>query len=152
LNLRSPLILDSAADTALTKLYVRHIDSLAGARMQHWFQFHGEGKWVRALSGPNADSSLIENRLRQIGARILGIANRNDNVAPAGSMLNSLQGLRRDTGIRVVEFDLGLHESPFVCEDYGKFCRRLVTEVLDEARYGEAFDEFVQVSAAHLQQ
>jgi len=152
LNLRSPLILDSAADTALTKLYVRHIDSLAGARMQHWFQFHGEGKWVRALSGPKADSSLIEHRLRQIGARILGIANRNDNVAPAGSMLNSLQGLRRDTGIRVVEFDLGLHESPFVCEGYGKFCRRLVTEVLDEARYGEAFDEFVQVSAAHLQQ
>ncbi len=85
---------------------------------------------------------------------------RNDSCAAGESicttvgmtMLDSLQGLRRDTGIQVVEFDLGLHESPFVCEGYGKFCRRLVTEVLDEARYGEAFDEFVQVSAAHLEQ
>jgi pimeloyl-ACP methyl ester carboxylesterase len=152
LNLLSPLILDSAAETALTRMYVRHIDSLPGTRMKHWFQCHGEGKWVRALSGLKADSALTEQRLRQIGARVLGIANINDNVAPVGAMLNSLQGLRRNTGIRVVEFDLGLHESPFVCEGYGKFGRRLVTEVLDEARYGEAFDEFVRVSAAHLQQ
>ena len=63
------------------------------------------------------------------------------------SMLNSLQGLRRDTGIRIEELDLGLHESPFVREDCGKFCRRLAAEFLDEARHGEAFDEFVQVSA-----
>jgi pimeloyl-ACP methyl ester carboxylesterase len=152
LNLLSPLIVDSTAETALTKMYVRHIDSLPGARMQHRFQYHGEGKWVRALSGLKADTSLTEQRLRQIGGRILGIANTNDNVAPVGAMLNSLQGLRRDTGIRVVEFDLGLHESPFVCEDYGKSSRRLVVEVLDEARYGAAFDEFVQVSAAHFQQ
>ncbi|MGA2722705.1 MAG: hypothetical protein ABSG79_09865 [Bryobacteraceae bacterium] len=120
--------------------------------MQRWFQSHGEGNWIRALSGLRADSTLTEPRLRQIGARLFGIANTNDHVAPVGSMLNSLQGLRRDTGIRVVEFDLGLHESPFVCEDYGKSSRRLVAGVLDEARYGEAFDQFVQVSAAHFQQ
>jgi hypothetical protein len=150
LNLLSPLILDSAAEAAITRMYVRRIDSLPGARMQHWFQNHGEGKWVRALSGLMADRSLLEQRLRQIGARILGIANTNDDVAPVGAMLNSLQGLRRDTGIRVAEFDLGLHESPFVSGDYANFSRRLVTEVLDEARYGEAFDEFVRISAEHF--
>jgi hypothetical protein len=133
-------------------VYVRHIDKLPGARMRHWFQYHGEGKWIRALSGLRASRSLTERRLRQIGGRILGIANTNDSVAPVGAMLNSLQGLQRDTGIRVVEFALGLHESPFVCEDYGNSCRRLVTEFLDEARYGEAFHEFVRVSAAHLQE
>ncbi len=67
-------------------------------------------------------------------------------------MMNSLQGLRRDTGIRVVEFALGLHESPFVCDDYGQSCRRLVTEFLDEARYGKAFGEFIRVSSEHLRQ
>jgi pimeloyl-ACP methyl ester carboxylesterase len=152
MNLVSPLILDSAADAALTRMYVRHIDSLPGPRMRHWLQSHGEGKWIRALSGLKARSALTEQRLRQIGGRILGIANTNDSVAPVGAMLNSLQGLQRDTGIRVVELALGLHESPFACEDYGKSCRRLVTEFLDEARYGEAFHEFVRISAAHFQQ
>ncbi|MEI9975002.1 MAG: hypothetical protein WDO73_24905 [Ignavibacteriota bacterium] len=72
LNLLSPLILDSAADAALTRMYVRHVDKLPGPRIQHWFQAHGEGKWIRALSGLKVGATLIEQRLRQIGDRISG--------------------------------------------------------------------------------
>jgi hypothetical protein len=152
LNLSSPMILDSAAENALTRMYVRQIDCLPSKRMKHWFQCHGEGVWFRALAGLKADHTLTEERLRQLGGRVLGVANTNDSVTPAGSIMNSLQGLRRDTGIRVVEFSLGLHESPFVSDDYGKYCRRLVTEVLDERRYGEIFDHFIEVCTRHLDQ
>lgn len=144
------MILDSAAENALTRIYVRQIDLLPSARMKHWFQCHGEGIWFRALAGLKPNSTFTELRLRQIASRVLGIANTNDSVTPAGSMMNSLQGLRRDTGIRVVEFSLGLHESPFVCDDYGRYCRRLVTEVLDQGRYGEAFERFIQICSSHF--
>ena len=150
LNLASPMILDTAAERALTRMYIRQIDRPASARMEHWLQEHGEGTWFRALAGLRPNHALTEQRLRQIASRIQGIANGNDTVTPAGPMLNSLKGLRRDTGIEVVELNLGLHESPFVSGDYGKYCRRLITEVLDEERYGESFERFVQVCGAHF--
>jgi pimeloyl-ACP methyl ester carboxylesterase len=150
LNLASPLILDTAAETALTRMYIRQIDRPPNARMEHWLQGHGEGTWFRALAGLKPNHALTEQRLRQIGSRIQAIANANDTVTPAGPMLNSLQGLRRDTGIDVAELNLGLHESPFVSDGYGKSCRRLITEVLDEERYGESFERFVQICGAHF--
>lgn len=59
-------------------------------------------------------------------------------------MLNTLQGLRRDTNVRVVEFELGVHESHFVCADYQQPDRRFITEFLDEDRYGQAFKDFIE--------
>ncbi len=150
LNLSSPLILDLAAEVALMKLYVKNIDKLSNPRMRHWFESHGEGRWIRDLSGLRANSKRLEARLREISPRLLGIANVNDDVMPAGSMLNTLQGLRRDTGVRVAEFELGVHESPFVCADYGQPYRRFITEFLDEEQYGQAFEDFIEEIVLHL--
>lgn len=150
LNLSSPFILDLAAEVALMKLYVKNIDTLASARMQHWFEAHGEGKWIRALSGLRADRTRLEARLKEIQSRLLGISNVNDVVMPTGSMLNILQGLRRDTGVRVSELELGVHESPFVCPDYKQPHRRFITEFLDEQRYGKAFSEFIEQAVSHF--
>jgi hypothetical protein len=146
------MILDAAAQNALVKMYVREIDLVPSPRMKHWLHCHCEGVWFRALAGLRADTLMTEERLRQIASRILGIANANDSVTPAGSMMNTLQGLRRDTGIEVVEFSLGLHESPFVSDNYGHQCRHFVTEVLDETRYGQSFDRFIQVCGSHFGQ
>lgn len=132
------------------KLYVKNIETLPSPRMQHWFADHGEGKWIRALSGLKANRSLLEGRLREISSRLLGIANVNDVVMPTGSMLNTLQGLHRDTGVRVSELDLGVHESPFVCPDYQQPHRRFITEFLDEGLYGEAFAEFIKQTVSHF--
>jgi len=150
LNLSSPFIIDLAAEVALMKLYVKHIDTLPSPRMQHWFESHGAGKWIRALSGLRVDRTRLEARLAEISSRLLGIANVNDVVMPMGSMLNTLQGLRRDTGVRVSELDLGVHESPFVCPDYEQPHRRFITEFLDEARYGRAFEEFIEQIVSHF--
>jgi hypothetical protein len=62
-------------------------------------------------------------------------------VMPAGAMLNTLQGLNRDTGVAVAEFAMGVHESPFVCHDYHQPARRFITEFLDQDRYGAVFQK-----------
>jgi pimeloyl-ACP methyl ester carboxylesterase len=150
LNLSSPFIMDFAAEAALMKLYVKNIDGLSSARMQHWFEAHDEGRWMKAFSGLRADRTGLEERLKEISPRLLGISNVNDDVMPVGAMLNTLQGLRRDTNVRVAECELGVHESPFVCADYRQPDRRFVSEFLDEARYGRTFDDFIEEIALHL--
>ena len=126
------------------RLYVKNIDSLSSARMRHWFAAHGEGQWIKSLSGLRTDRTRLEGRLKQIGSRLLGIANVNDDVMPMGSMLNTLQGLNRDTGVEVAEFEMGVHESPFVCHDHDEPPRRFVTEFLDQKRYGKVFEQFMK--------
>jgi hypothetical protein len=71
-------------------------------------------------------------------------------VTPLDSMLDTLQGLRRDTGLRVVELDLGLHENPFVDLRGNRLSRRGLTEFLDEYRFGTSFDRFIEAVASHL--
>ena len=61
-------------------------------------------------------------------------------------MLNTLQGLHRDTGVRVQELSLGVHEHPFLCPDYEQRDRRFVTEFLDLPRYGAGFERFVAIA------
>lgn len=150
INLLSPFILDLAAEVAMMRLYVKNIDTLANARMRHWFAAHGEGQWMKALSGLRADYRRLELRLKEIAPRLLGITNTNDDVMPMGSMLNSLQGLNRDTGVEVAAFNMGVHESPFVCEHQTDAPRRFITEFLDEPRYGKVFEKFIRRSVAHL--
>lgn len=151
LCLSSPLILDMTAEVALMKLYVRNIDRLANARMRHWFDHHGEGRWIRAFSGTQPHQALIETRMRELAPRLLGISNVNDLVTPTGAMLNTLQGLRRDTGVPVIELNLGIHENPFVCPDYEQPQRRFIMECLDEARYGTEFERFIGAVVSHVQ-
>ena len=74
LNLLSPFILDLAAEVAMMRLYVKNIEGLSSARMRHWFEAHGEGRWLRALSGLRADRTRLEGRLKQVGSRLLGIS------------------------------------------------------------------------------
>ncbi|HEV7373645.1 MAG TPA: DUF6051 family protein, partial [Pyrinomonadaceae bacterium] len=150
LSLSSSFIMDFAAEAALVKFYVKNIDGQASPRMQHWFEAHDEGKWMKAFSGQRADRTKLEERLKEISPRLLGISNMSDDVIPVGAMLNTLQGLRRDTNVRVAEFELGVHESPFVCADYRQPDRRFVGEFLDEKRYGQAFDDFIEEIALHL--
>jgi pimeloyl-ACP methyl ester carboxylesterase len=151
LNLLSPFILDLAAEVAMMRLYVKNLEGLASIRMRHWFEAHGEGRWIRALSGLRADRTLLEARLKQVGSRLLGITNVNDDVMPAGAMLNTLQGLNRDTGVGVAEFAMGVHESPFVCSDQNQPPRRFITEFLDQGRYGAVFEKFIERAVAHLE-
>jgi hypothetical protein len=150
LNLASPLILDMAAETALMNMFVKRIDIGPDARIRHWFEHHGEGRWFRTLSGVRMDRQKLETRLRQLAPRILGIANTNDDVMPLDAVLDTLQGLRRDTGIRVLELELGLHENPFVDLGGDRLARRGLIDFLDEERFGAEFRRFIDSAASHL--
>ena len=150
LNLASPLILDLAAETALMKLFVKNIDVRADARMRHWFDDHGEGQWFRVLSGVRTDWQRLEKRLRELAPRLFGIANRNDDVTPLHAVLDTLQGLRRDTRVEVMELDLGLHENPFIDVGGDRLARRGLVEFLDTERYGNEFHRFIDGVASHF--
>jgi pimeloyl-ACP methyl ester carboxylesterase len=150
LNLLSPFILDLAAEIAMMRLYVKNLETLSSARMRHWFEAHGEGRWIKALAGLRTDRTRLEDRLKQVSDRLLGITNLNDDVMPTGSMLNTLQGLNRDTGVEVAEFEMGVHESPFVCANHQEPPRRFLTEFLDEERYGAVFEKFIERAVKHF--
>jgi pimeloyl-ACP methyl ester carboxylesterase len=150
LNLLSPFILDLAAEIAMMRLYVKNLEKLSNRRMRHWFETHGEGRWMKALSGLRTDRARLEARLKQISGRLLGITNLNDDVMPTGSMLNTLQGLNRDTGVAVAEFEMGVHESPFVCASHDEPPRRFITEFLDQDRYGAVFEKFIETAVKHF--
>jgi pimeloyl-ACP methyl ester carboxylesterase len=152
LDLASPLILDLTAEVSLMKLFVKNFDPPASARMRHWVEAHGEGQWMRAFCGQRPQRSILEKRFRELAPRLLGIANSNDEVVPVGAMLNTFQGVKRDTGVPVHEIDLGVHENPFSISSYDKErpSRKLITEFLNVETYGEAFDRFIATIVAHL--
>lgn len=150
-NLSSRLIVDLAAETALMKLFVRYTDTHANGRLRHWLEEHTEGRWFRALCGAPTERLALEARLGRIAPRLLGITNLNDQVIPPGGVLNLLQGLHRDTGVRVEELELGVHEHPFACADYRERDRRFVTDFIDVERYGPPFERFIDTARAMLQ-
>lgn len=149
-HLSSRLIMDLSCEVALMKLYVRFTSRLANPRLAHWLAEHDEGRWFRALFGEEKERLRLEARLKSIAPRLLAISNSNDDVIPAGSVFNTLKGKHRDSGVRVEELALGVHEHPFVCHDYEQKDRRFVTEFLDEARFGAGFDRFIEVAASML--
>jgi hypothetical protein len=152
LDLASPLILDLTAEVALMKLFVKNVDPPASARMQHWFEHHTEGRWMRTFCGSKHSRDVLERRFRELAPRLMGIANTNDDVVPVGSMLNLLQGVRRNTGVPVLELEMGVHENPFSVPSYekGKPGRKLITEFFDESLYGNVFHQFIGAIANHL--
>lgn len=147
-KLSSKLIVDLAAETAMMKLFIRHTDRYANPRLRHWLSDHEEGRWFRALCGVPSERIWLEARLRQLAPRLLGLTNLNDEVIPPGGVLNLLQGLHRDTGVRVEELDLGVHENPFSCPDYTQRDRKFVTGFLDVERYGPSFERFIDTTSA----
>jgi hypothetical protein len=150
-NLSSRLIVDLAAETALMKLFVRYTDHHGNPRLRHWLEEHPEGRLFRALCGAPSERQRLEARLAVIAPRLLGVTNLNDQVIPPGGVLNLLQGLHRDTGVRVEELELGVHEHPFACGDYCEHDRRFVTDFIDVERYGLPFERFIETASALLQ-
>jgi hypothetical protein len=146
-NMSSRFIIDHACEVSLMKLYVRFTGRLANARLGHWLREHELGRWFRALCGDEPERGRLEARLRELAPRLLAISNSADEVIPAPAMLNTLQGLHRDTGVRVQELSLGVHEHPFLCPDYAQRDRRFVTEFMDLPRYGAGFERFIDASA-----
>ncbi len=149
-NMSSRFIIDHACEVSLMKLYVRFTGRLANPRLTHWLRDHELGRWFRALCGDETERPRLEARLREISPRLLAIGNTGDEVIPAPAMLNTLQGLHRDTGVRVEELALGVHEHPFLCPDYAQRDRRFVTEFLDLPRYGEGFERFIALASGLL--
>lgn len=149
-NLSSRLIVDLAAETALMKLFVRHTELYANVRLRHWLDHHVEGRWFRAICGAPSERLALERRLGELAPRLLGVTNLNDQVIPPGGVLNLLQGLHRDTGVRVEELELGVHEHPFACTDYRERDRRFVTDFIDLERYGRPFERFIDTARAML--
>lgn len=149
LNLSSPLIMDHLSEVALMKLYVKYTDRLASDRLRHWLNHHAEGIWVNSYSGLVPNRARLEPRLKEIAPRLLGIANSNDTVVPAGGMMNGLQGIRRETGVRVEELPLGIHENPFTTASYDLRDRSTFLECLNRERFGDLFEKFIGLVAGH---
>jgi hypothetical protein len=146
-HLSTRLIMDMACEISLMKLFVRFTARLASPRLAHWLADHEEGRWFRALFGEEAERPRLEARLRELAPRLLAIANSTDDVIPAGAVFNTLQGLHRDTNVKVETLTLGVHEHPFVCPNYEQRDRRFITEYLDEAVLGAGFEQFINASA-----
>lgn len=149
-NLSSRLIVDHMAEVSLMKLFVKYRDRLSTGRLKHWLDHHAEGRWFNCFCGLSPKRTLLDLRLRELAPRLLGITNLNDQVMPPGAMLNALQGIRRDTGVCVEEFDLGIHENPFACHEYTMRDRTLITEFFDQERYGTVFEQFIGKIVNHL--
>ncbi len=149
-HLSTRLIMDMACEISLMKLYVRFTLRLAAPRLAHWLTDHEEGRWFRALFGEESERPRLEMRLRELAPRLLAIANSNDEVIPAGAVLNTLQGLHRDTGVRVETLALGVHEHPFVCPNYQQRDRRFITEFLDVPVMGAGFEQFIAAASSLL--
>ncbi len=146
-HLSTRLIMDMSCEISLMKLYVRFTQRLASPRLAHWLDEHEEGRWFRALFGEESERGRLEARLKEIAPRLVAIANSNDEVIPAGAVLNTMQGLHRDTFVRVETIALGVHEHPFVCPDYKQKDRRFITEFLDVPVMGAGFEKFIGVAA-----
>lgn len=149
-HLSTRLIMDMACEISLMKLYVRFTDRLAGPRLAHWLADHHEGHWFRALFGEEKERARLEARLKAIAPRLLAITNSSDEVIPTSAIVNTLQGLNRDTGVRVETLPLGVHEHPFVCADYAQRDRRFISEYVDLEAFGAGFEQFVTLAAGHL--
>ncbi len=149
-NMSSRFIIDHACEVQLMKLYVRFTGRLANDRLSHWLREHELGRWFRALCGDEAERPRLEARLRELAPRLLALGNVNDEVIPWPAIVNTLQGLHRDTGVEVRRLELGVHEHPFLCPDYAQRDRRFVTEFLDVPLYGPGFEGFIGAATGLL--
>ena len=48
------------------------------------------------------------------------------------------------------EFEMGVHDSPFVCADHNQPPRRFIIQFLGQERYGAVFEKFIERTVAHF--
>jgi len=158
----SPFIIDRKGEDAVREMFVDGFDNLPNERMKHWFEHHEEARWLGSFAGaPPQDRTQRDIGLKKLAPRLLGIANSNDKVTPLAAMLNVLQGVRRNTGVRVEELKLGKHENPFAytyypdpkqsdARKYRKEKLDFVTNFLNKELYGSEFKQFIDLIVEHL--
>lgn len=115
----SKFILDSESNVSLYSYLVEHLEShmknspelanlLGGA--------FAEGVNFRSLLNYRLDLMYREDKFREFSDRVYAIALAQDEVVPAYEVINTLQGSRKDIGVRVDVLDYPYayrHEDPF---------------------------------------
>lgn len=134
----SKLILDSQANVTLYSYAIEHLDShlKKDKRLKHHLCETSEGIIFRSMLNYGVMSDLREERLHELGNRLLAINLKKDIVAPPYEAINTLQGRYRDIPIRVEAIDLPYHythEDPFpVLEKISDEVDREFTKIFDE--------------------
>ena len=111
-------ILDSQANVALYSYIVEHLDShlRKDEKLRHYLCERPEGISFRSMLNYGLMSDLREERLRDIGHRLLAVTLKQDTVVPPYEIANTLQGKYRDIPVRIDIHDLPYpykHEDPF---------------------------------------
>jgi len=114
----SKFILDSQANVALYSYIIEHLDShlRKDKKLRHYLCECPEGISFRSMLNYGFMSDLREERLREIGHRLLAVTLKQDTVVPPYEVANTLQGKYRDIPVRVDIHDLPYsykHEDPF---------------------------------------
>ena len=114
----SKLILDSEANVALYSFAIEHLNShlKKDKKLHHHLRECPEGIIFSSMLNYGIMSDLREERLREIGERLLTITLKKDSVAPPYEAINTLQGRYRDIPTRVDIHDFPYphtHEEPF---------------------------------------
>ncbi|MDR1657263.1 MAG: DUF6051 family protein [Deltaproteobacteria bacterium] len=114
----SKFILDSEANVRLYSFLVEHLDSHR-RHDQKLDQLLGQtevGLNFRALLNYRLDLNYREDKFRSLAPRILAVALAQDEVVPPFEVINTLQGSRRNLGVKVEVIDFPYpyrHEDPF---------------------------------------
>ena len=114
----SKFILDSQANVALYSYIIEHLDShlKKNEKLRHYLCDYPEGVSFRSMLNYGFMSDFREERLRDIGHRLLAVTLKHDTVVPPYEVANTLQGKYRDIPVRVDIYDLPYpykHEDPF---------------------------------------
>ena len=115
----SKFILDSESNVSLYSYLVEHLESHMRDSPQLNHLLSGafeEGVNFRCLLNYKKELQYREDKFRAFSERFYAVALANDEVVPAYEVINTLQGSRKDIGIRVDVLDYEYphrHEDPF---------------------------------------
>ena len=114
----SKFILDSEANVALYSFVIEHLEShiKRDPVIREFFKNTEVGGNFARMLNYNTDLELRENMFRVFSDRVYAIALKEDKIIPAHEVMNTLQGSRRDIGIKVDVLDYPykyIHEDPF---------------------------------------
>lgn len=139
----SKYILDSEALIALYAFFIEHLENefRNDARLKHYFQDHGAGRYFRAMLSYRSFKEQREQRLRELAGRIVAVALRKDEVIQPAEVLNTLNGDYRDIPIPVHILD-----APYEYSHMNVFPLRPGTTAETDAMFDRVFD----LAAKHL--
>jgi hypothetical protein len=114
----SKFILDSEANVRLYSYLIEHLDShmKSEPRLERLLTGEEEGINLRSLLNYRVNLAYREDKLRAASGRFYAVALERDEVVPPYEVINTLQGSRKDIGIRVDILDYPYpyrHEEPF---------------------------------------